>query len=179
MIGKIRFLKLFAFGAVVLLFCSTLLIGQPGVSSNRGEVKLDIGGKSVSINYGRPFLQGRDLTKEAAVGTVWRLGMNEATQIKTETDLYTCCGMVKAGSYSLWAKKMAENKWELIFNSQTGQWGTQHDPTQDLISIPLKVEPSKQSVEQFTITLVKTAKGGEIRCAWGNQVLVAEFTTKA
>lgn len=179
MIGKKQFLKSLAFVAVLILLSLTLLSGQPGVSSNRGEAKLDIGGKIVSINYGRPLLQGRDLTQEAPVGTVWRLGMNEATQIKADIDLYTCCGMVKAGSYSLWAKKVAENKWELIFNSQTGQWGTQHDPTRDLISVPMKTEPSKPSVEQFTITIMKTTKGGEIRCAWGTEVLVAEFSTKA
>ena len=64
-------------------------------------------------------------------------------------------------------------------NSQSGQWGTDHDPLKDLISVPMKVETSKNSVEQVTITLVKTAKGGEIRCTWGTQVLVAEFSNKA
>lgn len=173
-----RELTTLVWAGFVLALVSAVLWAQPAVSSNRGEAKLDLGDKTITINYGRPYLQGRDITKEAAVGTLWRLGMNQATQMKTEVDLYTCCGVLKAGSYSLWAKKVAEDKWELIFNSQTGQWGTQHDPLRDLLTVPMKVEISKQSVEQFTITLVKTAKGGEFRFAWGTQVLVAEFTTK-
>lgn len=165
---------------ILLILLSTLspLSAQPGVSSNRGEAKLDLAGKTISINYGRPTLKGRDF-KDVAIGTTWRLGMDQATTLKTTFDLYTCCGLIKAGSYSLWAKKVAEDKWGLIFNSQTGQWGTQHDPLRDVLSVPMKLQTSKQNVEQFTITLVKTANGGEIHCAWGAQVLIAEFSTKA
>jgi hypothetical protein len=164
---------------VVLLLTWTHIEAQPSASSNRGLAKLEIAGKTISINYGRPLLNGRDLDKEAPVGQVWRLGMNQATTIQTGVDLYTCCGVVKEGSYSLWAKKVGENKWELIFNSETGQWGTQHNALKDILSVPMQLEASKESIEQFTITVVKTAKGGEIRCAWGTQILVAEFSTKA
>lgn len=174
-----RFFAILTTIAVIALLTVTPMVAQPAAGANRGIVKLEIGGKTLSINYGRPSLKGRDVAKQVAVGTVWRLGMNEATVLRAGFDLYTCCGLIKAGAYSLWAKKVAENKWELVFNSQTGQWGTEHDPLKDVLSVPMKVENSKQSVEQFTITLVKTAKGGEIRCAWGTQVLVAEFSTKA
>lgn len=161
------------------IFTVVTLSAQPPAGSDRGNARLLLEGKAITINYGRPALKGRDLSNSVAVGTIWRLGMNEATTIKTDLDFYTCCGVVKAGSYSLWAKKVGVDKWELVFNSQTGQWGTDHDPLRDVLSVPMKTETSKESVEQFTITLAKTPKGGEIRCAWGTQVLVAEFSTKA
>ncbi len=163
--------------AVILLVTS--MWGQPAAGPNRGIAQQDFGGKTLSINFGRPSLMGRDLNAAAKPGQVWRLGMNEATVLRTPFDLYTCCGVVKAGAYSLWAKKIDDKNWEMVFNSQTGQWGTEHDPTKDVISVPMKVDTSKESIEKFTIKIVKTAKGGEIRCAWGTQVLVMEFSDKA
>src|SRR5262245_44332945 len=55
-------------------------------ASNRGTASAAFGDKSVSINYGRPQLQGRDVLAMATDGMVWRMGMNEATEIKTDTD---------------------------------------------------------------------------------------------
>ena len=178
MTDRARFLKILGCLTLGLFLAIPFLSAQPPAGPNRGVANLTLDGKTISINYGRPALKGRDLSNSVAVGTVWRFGMNEATVLKTDADLYTCCGVLKAGSYSLWAKKVGENKWELIFNSQTGKWGTDHDPLKDLISVPMKVETSKDSAEQVTITLVKTAKGGEIRCAWGTQLLAAEFSNK-
>lgn len=164
--------------AAAMILSGLPVLAQPAAGPMRGIATLDLGGTNISINYGRPSLKGRDMIAEAKTGTVWRLGMNEATVARTSSDIYTCCGVIKAGAYSLWAKKVGDNKWEMVFNSQTGQWGTMHDPTKDILSVPMTVETSKQSVEKFTITIVKTAKGGEFRCAWGTQVLVMEFTTK-
>ncbi len=173
--------KLFPWvGLTVLMSVAVLMIfAQPAPGPKRGIATQVFDGKTISINYGRPSLMGRDLNTAAKVGTVWRFGMNEATVLKSDFDLYTCCGVIKAGSYSLWAKKVGDNKWEMIFNSQTGQWGTEHNPTKDLISVPMTVESSNQSVEKFTVTIVKTAKGGQIRGAWGKQVLVMDFSSKA
>jgi hypothetical protein len=169
--------------AAVLLLLVTALYAQPPAAANRGMAKLDIEGKDFSINYGRPKMNGRDFSS-TAVGTIWRMGMNQATTITLPVEIYTCCGVIKAGNYSLWAKKVdpdkktGAEKWELIFNSQTGQWGTNHDPLKDVLSVPMKVEAAAESVEQLAISIEKAAKGYEIRTAWGTKVLVMEFTTK-
>jgi hypothetical protein len=169
--------------AVVLLLLVTALYAQPPAPADRGMAKLDIEGKVFSINYGRPKMNGRDFSS-TAVGTLWRMGMDQATTITLPVEIYTCCGVIKTGNYSLWAKKVAPDKktgaekWELIFNSQTGQHGTNHDPLKDVLSVPMKVEAAKESVEQLTISMEKAAKGYEIRTAWGTKVLVMEFTTK-
>ncbi|MDD5544647.1 MAG: DUF2911 domain-containing protein [Acidobacteriia bacterium] len=164
--------------AILLLAGAFVLIpsfAQPP-ASNRGLAKLDLGGdKTISIDYGRPDLKGRDLNAALKVGEVWRLGMNQATVLKSDVDIYACCGVIKKGNYSLWAKKTAENKYELIFNSQTGQWGTLHDPKKDVISVPLKVEASKDPVDKFTVTLAKKGDDAEARFAWGKETLVMEF----
>ena len=43
------------------------------------------------------------------------------------------------------------DKWTLIINKQTGQWGTVYDEKQDLVRVPMKVGKTSAPVEQFTI----------------------------
>ncbi|HEY1402631.1 MAG TPA: DUF2911 domain-containing protein, partial [Pyrinomonadaceae bacterium] len=68
----------------------------------RADVATTVKGKKISINYGRPAMKGRDLLAQAPVGTVWRVGMNQATEITTEADLLVGGKELKAGKYSLW-----------------------------------------------------------------------------
>ncbi len=73
-------------------------------------------------------------------GSFWRMGMNQATVLTTPVDLVFGTTKVAKGAYSLWLKKEGP-KYMLVFNSQTGQWGTQHDPAKDVTSVALKSEP--------------------------------------
>src|SRR5258708_30957257 len=72
--------------------------------------------KKISINYGSPALKGRDVFNLAPVGMVWRLGKNQATEIETTGDIVVAGTTLKAGKYSLWAKKTGANAWNLAFH---------------------------------------------------------------
>jgi hypothetical protein len=100
---------------VVLLVCGSF--GQ-----DRSSTAVTINGKKVSIDYGRPSLKGRDMLGQVTGGTVWRLGSNKATEISSTGDLVVGEKVLKAGKYSLWAKK-TDNGWLLMFHPQTGIWG--------------------------------------------------------
>jgi hypothetical protein len=152
-----------------------------GQGNPRGTAKLTLNGATVSVDYGKPSLKGRavkDMLAQVAVGDFWRLGADKSTTFKTTGDLTFGDVKVPAGEYSLWAKKEAENKWSLVFNKQHGQWGTDHDPSQDFASVPLKMESGGESAEQVTITLEKAHGGGEISIQWGDMKLSADFTAK-
>ena len=150
--------------AVMMMYAALALTAQQQDKSKRpsppgtAEVTFD-DGKKVTIDYSRPSAKGRKIMGGLVpYGQVWRTGANEATSLKTDTDLVIGGTTVPAGSYMLYTLPK-ENSWKLIINKQTGQWGTVYDQSQDLARVDMNVTSLSQPVEQFTITLDK--KGGD------------------
>lgn len=147
----------------------------------RGTAELSPSGKKISVEYGRPSLNGRtpeQLLAGLKPGQVWRLGADKSTTFSTETDLAFGDVTVPKGEYSIWARKEGDDSWKLVFNKQHGQWGTQHDAAQDLVTVPLKQEKEDKAAEQLTIELENKAGGGEITIHWGTLELAAYFKAK-
>lgn len=140
----------------------------------RGKAEATFGDKAVTVEYGRPSLNGRDMLGQATAGMVWRLGSENATTITTEGDLMIGSNMAAAGAYSLFAKK-TDDGWDLLVNSETGQSGLAHDPEKDLFSHPLKVEKADDAAEMFTITLMADGMNGTLKMQWGTTALVTDL----
>ena len=141
----------------------------------RGKAELNAGSGSITVDYGRPELKGRDMLSQLQVGQFWRMGSNMATVLTTPVDLTFGSVKVPKGAYSLWLKLAAPDKFELVFNSQTGQWGMQHDVSKDVFSVPMKKEVLPSSVETFTLELKGASKGGVFALHWGTTALLANF----
>ncbi|MGH9431982.1 MAG: DUF2911 domain-containing protein [Terriglobia bacterium] len=166
-----RVLPVFA----VVLGLSTLAFAQ---GNPRGNAKITLNGQSVSVDYGRPSLKGRTvqhLLSQLKPGQFWRLGADQSTTFTTSADLNFGETRVPKGVYSLWAQRQADNSWKLVFNTQHGQWGTKHDPSKDLVFVPLKEEKDSKTAQMVTITLGKENGGSEISINWGNMELSANF----
>lgn len=159
-------------GALVLGLAVTVAVAQ----GNRGKAEMKAGSGSVTVDYGRPALKGRDMLSQLAVSSFWRMGANQATVLTTPVGLNFGTVKVAAGSYSLWLKRTAEDKYELWFNSQTGQWGTSHDQSKDVGGVPMKMSALPNPIETFTIELKPSAKGGTFVLQWGESELAADFT---
>jgi Protein of unknown function (DUF2911) len=113
-------MQLSSFGAILALVLAVL----PASSQDtRGKAEVTIQGKKISIDYGRPTLQGRDMIGMAQTGTTWRLGMDEATEIESAGTLVVAGKELKPGKYSLWARKTGATSWILAFHPMTGVWG--------------------------------------------------------
>ena len=69
-----------AFAAAALAVAAS---SAPAHGNSRGQAKVVLDGKAVTIDYGRPTLQGRDMLAQAAVGQAWRLGADTATTLTT------------------------------------------------------------------------------------------------
>lgn len=152
--------------------------GALGVPTTRDTARAQISGTALWLDYGRPSLRGRNVWVNGVLGdTLWRTGGNAATQFRTANDLRIAGQTVPAGMYTLFTHIFPGNsRYELIFNKQTGQWGTVYDPKQDLIRVPLRERVMPNSVERFTMTIEPAGDGGVLAMQWGTKRLEVPFT---
>ncbi len=149
----------------------------------RGKTEITLKGKTVSVDYGRPSLHGRTIQQMLAMKSptapFWRLGANQSTTFATSVPLVFGSKTVPAGTYSLWAEMLPNNKWDLVFNTQHGQWGTSHNPKLDLVKVPLREEKITDSADLVTIKLAKQGtQGGHFSVQWGDLMLATNFEAK-
>jgi hypothetical protein len=149
-----------------------------GVVTTRDTARATIMGNAMSIDYGRPSLRGRNVWTNGVLGdTLWRTGANAATELTTQRDLRIGGHTIPAGKYTLWTHVTPRNtRYELIFNKQTGQWGTIYNPAQDLVRVPLSERSARNSVERFTMSIAPSGDGGVIAMQWGTKRLEVPFT---
>lgn len=153
----------------------SLTVSAQGV--DRGKAEMILQESKISVEYGRPELRGRDMLAKADTGLVWRMGADQATTLMTQRDLTFGDVRIRKGEYSLFAKKVETGKWLLVVNSETGIWGTNHNPQKDVATVPLETLTVQTPVEKFMITLESTGqKSGRFSMAWGQQELGAAFT---
>ncbi|HEU0014906.1 MAG TPA: DUF2911 domain-containing protein [Longimicrobium sp.] len=149
-----------------------------GTLSPRDSATVTVGTAGVTVAYGRPSRRGRRILGEVVpFGQVWRTGANEATRFATTRDLMFGPTHVPAGQYSLWTLP-GEDGWQLIINRNTGQWGTDYRPDQDLVRIPVRATPTRGDVEQLSVRVFAwpDGKGGNLVIAWDDFEVVAPFT---
>ncbi len=149
-----------------------LLLGQ---GNQRGTAGVVLGDAKVEIEYGRPLLNGRDWSG-VELGTVWRLGANNATTLTTDRNLTIDGVAVPPGTYALLAKKVGSDAWELVVSKDVNVAGNQRDPDLDLGSVPLTSSRLNQSVEQLTIRFRKTGQEtATMYVEWGDSALAAHI----
>jgi hypothetical protein len=156
---------------LVLVLFTIPVLAQGG----RGKAELKAGSGSITVDYGRPALQGRDPLAMQQDGSFWRMGNNTSTTFTTPVDLTFGTTKIAKGSYSIWLLKESANSYKLVFNSQTGQWGTQHDKSKDVAQAAMKKGASPASVDPFTLDLTEAPGGGTFVLSWGTAQLTTDF----
>jgi hypothetical protein len=137
-----------------------------------------ISGANLSIEYGRPYVKGRTIGKELApFGYVWRAGADEATTLKSDKALAFGSLTVPAGAHTLWVLPAAD-KWQLIVNKNTGQWGTDYNEKADIGRVDMKVEKIASPVEQLTFSIEPAAGGGVLKIEFGPYRASVPFAVK-
>ncbi len=152
--------------AVACMLIVAVVAMQRQRVSPHETVEATIGGKKVSITYGRPYLKGRKAVGGSLVpyGQVWRTGADEATVLTTEADLMIGSLAVPKGKYALFTLP-TETGWKLIVNKTSDQWGAfSYKDADDLGRTDMKVGKTASTVEQFTISLT----GGVLKLEWEN-----------
>lgn len=114
-----------------------------------------VGGANITITYSSPSVKGRTIYGELVpYNKVWRAGANEATIFETDKDIKVAGKALPAGKYTLFALP-GEKEWQMIFNSQTGQWGIKRggdanlDSTKNVLTVPAKASKSSSMNEKL------------------------------
>src|SRR5215475_9208625 len=163
-----------------ILLALATLIGLAAAQMKRISphemTELALNGKKITITYGRPSLKGRKVGAELApYGQVWRTGADEATVLNTEADLTIGNLAVPKGRYAIFTLP-SERSWKLIINKVADQWGAfEYDEKQDLGRVDMKVDKTSAPIEQFTIKLSNSDKGGVMKLEWENTSASVDF----
>ena len=120
-----------------------------------------IGAATVTVNYSSPAVKGRKIWGGLVpYGQAWRLGANEATTLTTDKAIKVEGKDLPAGKYTVFAIPN-ENEWQIIFNSQTGQWGIKrsgeanYDPANNVLVVNVKPKKSAAMHERFKMNVAK------------------------
>jgi|SRR5271169_1927931 len=136
-------------------------------------------GKTVKIDYSSPRAKGRKIFGGLVpYGEVWRTGANSATTFVTDVAVNVGGKEVPVGSYTIFTVPAAD-KWTLIINKKTGEWGIPYKYESDeLARIPMTVSKTSAPVENFTIAFDQAGGKCTLRMEWENTRAQVEITGK-
>jgi hypothetical protein len=191
---KNRTAALAAFAALAVA-ASALAQGNP-----RGAASGSVGGKKVTVDYGRPALKGRSLDallKDLPADRIWRAGENQVTTLATEGDLLVGGKPLAAGKYSVYVHAGEGGAWDLVLNKDLGlplgqmwaqapenmknePWPHYTDYSKaiagsELVRVPMKAAAAAQPADLFTVSFAAKGKGQELTLAWGSQAWSVEL----
>ena len=178
-----KFIRVALCLSVVVAACGLVWAAPEKRASPHEQTTATVGGKKITIEYGRPYKKGRDVYGNLVpFGAVWRLGADEATTLTTEADLTIGTVKVPKGKYSLFMLPTAKVKeWPLVINKVSDQWGSfKYAQKQDLGRTMLKVDTAPAAVEQFTIAIEPQADGktAQLKISWDTTVASVPVTVQ-
>ncbi|HUA14637.1 MAG TPA: DUF2911 domain-containing protein [Verrucomicrobiae bacterium] len=160
---------------IVFLTLPIFLLTVAGFAQMKGNrpspaasASCDLGsGKSIKTDYSSPRMKGRKIYGGLVpYGEVWRTGANEATTFVTDSDLVVGGKDVPAGNYTIFTVPAAD-KWTLIINKKTGEWGIPYKYEGDeLARVPMELSKLPSPVEDFTISYEKSGNGCTMNLDW-------------
>jgi hypothetical protein len=181
-------------GKTALVTVAALAVAGAALAQGnpRGAASATVGGKSVSVDYGRPALKGRnldDLLKQLPADRIWRAGENQVTTLTAEGPFMVGGKKVAAGKYSVYVHAAEGGAWDLVLNSDQGMplgklWdkapdNMKNEPWPHLEGYKnieatevarAKMAAAKAApADLFTITMAPKGKGADLTLAWGAQ----------
>ncbi|WP_430425974.1 DUF2911 domain-containing protein [Maribacter litoralis] len=114
----------------------------------------------LKVDYSRPQKKGRQVFGGMVkYNELWRLGANEATEIKVYKDVRMDGKLLREGTYTMYAIP-TEEVWTIIFNKAVDQWGHySYDEKNDVLRINAHVLHNSNPVEEFSIQFEDSENG--------------------
>ncbi len=152
-----------------------------------------VGGKKISVEYGRPALGDRTVDKllsELPKDRMWRAGSEQVTTFETEGPVMLGDKKVPAGKYSLYVHSAEDGAFSVALNEVLGQplskvWAAAPDNMKEepwphfnyqeeigdkeVVRVTMSGGKSEQSTDRFTIELKEAGEGATMLMLWGTQ----------
>jgi len=169
----------------------------------RETITTTLNGKAVTINYGRPSLEGRtvdELLKKLPGDRMWRIGANQVTALTTEVDLDLGGQIVPAGKYSIYVHVPESGDWQLALNKDPGielgkllpivspdvaheLWPRldgydKNIKGSEVARVAMKQGSIGMPADIFTVRLTQSPRGMLLTMAWGNRSWTAELEAR-
>jgi hypothetical protein len=163
-----------------MIFTVSLLTACQKRPSPAASATCDLGGgTTIKTKYSSPRMKGRNIYGDLVpFGQVWRAGANEATTFVPSRDVVVGGKTVPAGSYTIFTIPAAD-KWTLIINKKTGEWGIPYKYESDeLARVDMKVSKLPALVENFTIGYDKSGSGCTLGMDWETTHASVDVTAK-
>lgn len=177
-----KFFFSFSLFAILALFATdaNAQIKTPAASPG-AEFSTTVGLTEVMIEYSRPGVKGRKIFANDGLvpyGKVWRTGANAATKVTFSDDVKIDGKDVKAGSYAVLSKPMA-NEWEVMFFPyEKGSWSSYVDQT-PAVTAKAKTAKLGASMETFLINVGKvTDNSAHLQFIWDDMIASVPMTVE-
>lgn len=152
---------------------------QTPKASPLASVEQRVGLTDIRISYSRPAVNNRVIFGELIpFGQKWRLGANENTKFQTTDDLIFETGILKAGTYSLFATPNSDS-WILEFYTDTTNWGLPEKWDEQKVALRVRsiIEKPRMTAENLTIGIEKMeSNGAELVISWEEMNVRFSFT---
>jgi hypothetical protein len=127
----------------------------------------------IRLMYSRPAKKERVVFgKLVPFGKVWRVGADEAPEIKFYEDVTIQGKTLKAGVYSLFMIP-TEKEWTIIFNTDLDVWGAySYNEAKDVLRATVSPKKMDEAVENLTINFGKgNDKEALMNLGWENTMV--------
>ena len=147
---------------------------EPGAAQSPAQMpsppataSVTVAGGTIDIHYNTPHMRGRKIMGGLVPwNTVWRTGANPATTLITSVPLKFGDLLVPAGTHTIYTLPNPD-KWLLIINKQTGQWGTVYNENMDLGRVPMTSKSMSTPQEVMSLSFENsTPNSTELHVRW-------------
>jgi hypothetical protein len=171
----------------ILLWASMFMVTATAAAqvSPPETVSGKIGDATITIKYCAPSVLGRQIfgaggrVMQDPTAPIWRAGANDATALHITADLDIEGVAVPKGDYTLYVNVKDPDAWELVISKETGQWGTEYDPSKDLGRVKMTMSKPPALIELLKYTIHSSGGNkGTIELAWEKHIATVKVTAK-
>ncbi|WP_297798019.1 DUF2911 domain-containing protein [uncultured Eudoraea sp.] len=146
--------------------------------SPAAKIMQTVGLTDVTVEYSRPSMRGRTIFGDLVpYDKLWRTGANKNSMVTFSDDITIAGQVLKAGSYAVFTKP-GQTSWEVIFYSDTNNWGTPQDWDDSKVAAKTNIEvyTMPMDVESFTMSIDQLHNdGATLGILWANVYIGVPF----